>query len=122
MAKVPAKKAPASLRQSGLREGEVAKAAPKKTAAKTKASKSPAEIIEAASESSVAKLRELNVDHQLQSEIDWCLASYRSDGNPVGLYQMVERTIGVLRDELGKKTKGVTAKFIGDLEKALAAK
>jgi hypothetical protein len=107
MAKVPAKKA-------APREGEAVKAA-KKTPAK----KSPSEIIEAASESAVAKLRDLNLDYQLQSEIDWCLASYRNDGNPIGLYQMVERTINVLRPELEKKTKGVTAKFVRDLEKAL---
>lgn len=123
MAKVPAKKtAPASLRRSEQREGEAAKAAPKKTSAKAKEAKSPSQTIEAASESALAKLRELNLDHQLQSEIDWCLASYRSDNNPVGLYQMVERTVGVLRSELGKKTKGVTAKFISDLEKALASR
>ncbi|HZY82215.1 MAG TPA: hypothetical protein VFE50_21970 [Cyclobacteriaceae bacterium] len=107
MAKVPAKKAAPAV-----------KAAPKKTSAK----KSPSDIIEAASESALAKLRDLNLDHQLQGEIDWCLASYRSDGNPVGLYQMVERTINVLRPELERKTKGVTAKFIADLEKAFATR
>ena len=104
MAKVPAKKV-----------------AVKKTPAK-KASKSPSPIIEAASETSLAKLRELNLDYQLQSEIDWCLASYRSDGNPVGLYEMVERTVSVLKSELAKKTKGVTSKLISDLEKALATR
>lgn len=93
----------------------------KKTPAK-KASQSPSQIIEAASETSLKKLRDLDLDPQLQSEIDWCLASYRSDGNPVGLYQMVERTIGTLKPELAKKTKGVTAKLISDLEKALATR
>jgi len=104
MAKVPAKKEPV-----------------KKAPAK-KASQSPSQIIEAASETSLKKLRELNLDEQLQSEIDWCLASYRSDGNPVGLYYMVERTIGVLKPELAKKRKGVTAKLISDLEKAFATR
>jgi len=94
----------------------VKKAAPKKT------SLSPAQTIEAASETSLAKLRELSLDYQLQSEIDWCLASYRSDGNPVGLYEMVERSISVFKGELAKKTKGVTSKFIGELEKALATR
>jgi hypothetical protein len=111
MAKVPAKKA-----------APAAKAAPKKTSAKTKESKTPSQIIEAASETAVTKLRELSLDPQLQSEIDWCLASYRSDGNPVGLYEMVDRSLNVLRAELAKKTKGVTAKFVGDLEKALATR
>ena len=105
MAKVPAKKA-----------------AVKKAPAKKASSQSPSLIIETSSEASLKKLRELNLDEQLQSEIDWCLASYRSDGNPVGLYQMVERTIDVLKPELAKKTKGVTAKFISDLEKALATR
>jgi hypothetical protein len=111
MARIPAKK-----------EAPVAKAAPKKTSAKKEESKSSSQNIEAASESALAKLRELNLDDQLQSEIDWCLASYRSDSNPVGLYEMVERSVNVFRSELAKKTKGVTAKFIGDLEKALTTR
>lgn len=93
------------------------KATPKKTS-----SLPPAQTIEAASETSVAKLRQLNLDPQLQSEIDWCLASYRNDGNPVGLYQMVERAVTLFKQEQAKKTKGVTAKFIGELEKALATR
>lgn len=101
----------------------VKKAAVKKAPAKkTSSSLSPSQIIEAASETSLKKLRELNLDHQLQSEIDWCLASYRNDGNPVGLYEMVYRTVIVLKDEQSKKTKGVTAKLISDLEKALASR
>lgn len=101
----------------------VKKAAVKKAPAKkTSSSPSPSQIIEAASETSLKKLRELNIDHQLQSEIDWCLASYRNDGNPVGLYEMVYRTVTVLKEEQSKKTKGVTAKFISDLEKALATR
>jgi hypothetical protein len=106
MAKVPAKKA-----------------APTKTSAPKKSSAlSPAQTIEAASETSLAKLRELNLDPQLQSEIDWCLASYRGDGNPVGLYHMVERAVDIFKAEQAKKTKGVTAKFVGELEKALATR
>ena len=111
MAKAPAKKSAATSAAEGK---PVKKAAVKKSSG----SLSSSQIIEAASETSLNKLRELNLDEQLQSEIDWCLASYRSDGNPVGLYHMVERTIGVLKGELAKKTKGVTAKLISDLEKA----
>jgi hypothetical protein len=103
MAKVPAKPAK--------------KAAPKKTSAI-----SPAQNIEAAAETSLVKLRDLNIDPQLQSEIDWCLASYRNDGNPVGLYEMVERAVNVFKAEQARKTKGVTAKFVGELEKALATR
>jgi hypothetical protein len=103
MAKEPAKK-PA-----------VKRAAAKKTSSSVSAN----QAIEAASETSLKKLRDLNVDPQLQAEIDWCLASYRSDGNPVGLYEMVERSVNVFKAEQAKKTKGVTAKLISDLEKAL---
>lgn len=112
MAKVSAKKTAAEEKV----DKPVKKAAPKNS------SLSPAQTIEAASETSLAKLRQLNVDYQLQSEIDWCLASYRNDGNPVGLYQMVERAINIFKQEQVKKTKGVTAKFIGELEKALATR
>jgi hypothetical protein len=115
MAKVPAKKAAPVAK--GVPATPATPAAPKKASTK-KESKSSSQIIEAASESALAKLRELNLDQQLQGEIDWCLASYRTDNNPVGLYEMVERSLNVLRAELAKKTKGVTAKFIGDLEKA----
>lgn len=97
------------------------KVAAKKAPAK-KTSLSPSQIIEAASETSLSKLRELDIDQQLQSEIEWCLASYRSDGNPVGLYEMVDRTVNALKPELARKRKGVTAKLISDLEKALATR
>lgn len=107
MAKAPAKKVAASTE-----EKPVKKAAAKKT------TQSPSQSIEAASETSLKKLRELDIDHQLQSEIEWCLASYRNDGNPVGLYYMVERAIHTFKSELGAKKKGVTAKLISDLEKA----
>lgn len=86
----------------------------KKTAAK--ATTIP---VEKACETALAKLRELNLDVQLQSEIDWCLGSYRGDNNPVGLFEMVQRSILVFKPELEKKTKGVTAKLITDLESVL---
>ena len=110
MAKIPAKKA-----------APAAKAAPIKTAA-PKVSTSTYQSIEDACQASLDKLRQLNLDYQLQSEIDWCLASYRNDGNPVGLYQMVERAIGVFKEEQAKKTKGVTAKLISDLQKLVDAR
>jgi hypothetical protein len=115
MAKAPAKKTATSKAAEEKVDKPVKKAAPK-------FSLSPAETIEAASETSLAKLRDLNIAPQLQSEIDWCLASYRNDGNPVGLYEMVERAIAIFKDEQAKKTKGVTAKFVGELEKALATR
>ena len=98
------------------------KAAPVKTEKKKPAPKkkaSPADEIVAICETSLAKLSELNIEHALQSEINWCLGSFQNDHNPIGLYQMAERSLNVFKEELSKKTKGITAKFIGDIEKAL---
>ena len=76
--------------------------------------------IEKVSGQTLQKLQELGIEEQLQRDIEWCLGSYRADNNPVGLYDSVKRALGVFRNEKEKKTKGVTAKFIGDLEKAVA--
>ena len=93
------------------------KADKKKSASKK--SESPADQIVNICETALAKLDELNIEHGLQSEINWCLASFQNDNNPIGLYQMAERSLTVFQGELAKKTKGVTAKFVADIEKAL---
>jgi aspartate/tyrosine/aromatic aminotransferase len=96
-----------------------AKAPAKKTAAKTK----PAAVnIEKTSRDALAKLKSLNIEHQLQADIEWCIGSYHADKNPVGLFDMVNRAITVFKSELEKKTKGVTVKLISDFEKAVAIK
>lgn len=91
------------------------KKAPKKAAPKAKALS-----IEQATESILDKFRTLNIEQQLQSELEWCLGSYRFDGNPVGLVNSINNALVVLKAEQTKKTKGVTASFIGSIEKALA--
>ena len=73
--------------------------------------------IEKASEEVLQKLQELGLDEQLQRDIQWCLGSYRSDSNPVGLYDNLRKALAVLKTEKEKKTKGVTAKMISDVEK-----
>jgi hypothetical protein len=83
---------------------------------------SPIELIVAASEVSLAKLNQLGIEHELQAEINWCLGSFQNDGNPVGLYHMAERSLIVFKTEQAKKTKGVTAALIKDLEKALQSR
>jgi hypothetical protein len=96
--------------------------APAKTVKKTvskKAALSPNEQIVKACELALAKLAELDLDHQLQSEINWCLVSFQNDGNPIGLYQMADRAVFLFKDELSRKRKGVTAKLVADIEKAL---
>ena len=100
-------------------------ASPKAPTKKVPAGAKPKAVIvdiEKASQDALDKLRSLNIEHTLQADIDWCLGSYRSDRNPIGLYDMVSRSIVVFKAELKNKTKGVTVKLIADLEKALASK
>ena len=63
------------------------------------------------------KLQTLGIDDQLQRDLQWCLGSYRSDQNPSGLYDTAKKALMVFQIEKEKKTKGVTAKLIQDLEK-----
>ncbi|HYC86686.1 MAG TPA: hypothetical protein VEB86_15745 [Chryseosolibacter sp.] len=103
----------------------MAKVAAKTSAPKKKpaAKPSPAQNnIEKVCEAALQKLRELGIQQQLQNDIEWCLGSYRADGNPVGLYSMAERALAVFQEEKARKTKGITAKNISDIEKALQVK
>ena len=79
----------------------------------------PTNNIEKVTEDALQKLQELGIEEQLQRDIQWCLGSYRADNNPVGLYESAKKALAVLREEKEKKTKGVTAKMISDLEKAV---
>jgi hypothetical protein len=93
---------------------------PKKAAAKTAKPKTTSvNAIEKVSVDAFNKLQALGIDQQLQNDLQWCIGSYRADGKPVGLYAMAERALDGLKAELAKKTKGVTAKQIADLEKAI---
>jgi hypothetical protein len=103
----------------------MAKVAPKAPAKKKKAATpklSPNQLIEDACVASLAKLQELELDYQLQSEINWCLGSYRNDGNPVGLYLMAERALAIFKTEISAKRKGIPAKLVKDIEIALKAR
>ena len=100
------------------------KASTPKTEPKTESKAKPkakasAMSLEEASEEALKKLQSLGIEPQLQSELQWCLGSYRFDRNPSGLYQTAGRAVAVLNEEKSKKTKGVTAKFVSDLEKAV---
>jgi hypothetical protein len=98
---------------------------PKETVAKKPAAKKATtpsvDKIEKACADALAKLKSLNLEPQLQSDIEWCLGSYSSDKNPIGLYEMGQRALEVFKIELSKKTKGVTAKMVTDLEKVVKA-
>ncbi len=96
-----------------------AKSAIKEPRKSRSASGVKAPTIEQASEEALKKLQTLGIEQGLQNDLEWCLGSYRADGNPVGLYTMVERAVNVFKSEHARKTKGVTAKLIKDLEKSL---
>jgi hypothetical protein len=76
--------------------------------------------IEKVSEEALQKLQILGIDDQLQRDLEWCLGSYRADRNPIGLYDGARRALAIFKTEKQKKTKGVTAKLISDLEKVVA--
>jgi hypothetical protein len=101
-----------------------AKTAAKKVTAAAKAPKSKPSVlsIEKVSVDTWKKLAELGLDHQLQADLEWCLGSYKADNNPTGLYEMAERSLKVFVVEKEKKTKGITAKVISDLEKVIKSR
>jgi hypothetical protein len=94
-----------------------AKAPKKTTSSSVKASGN--NKIEKVCQDALEKLRAIGIDQQLQQDIEWCLGSYKADSNPVGLYAMAERVLAIFRDEKAKKTKGITAKTITDIEKVI---
>ena len=113
MAKAATKAAPKAAPKSP------AKSPKKSGTASKKPSANPTALVEAACVESLMKLQELELDYQLQSEINWCLGSFRNDGNPVGLYMMADRALAIFKTELANKRKGINAKLIKDIEKAL---
>jgi hypothetical protein len=96
-----------------------------KTTTKTPAKKATSKIttvaesnpIVKASETALKKLKDLGIDDQLQADLEWCIGSYKADKNPIGLYEMVRRSVAVFKDN--KTNKGVTTKLISDLEKVV---
>ncbi len=90
-------------------------AKPKKTAAK-KSNLS----IDQVNVQILDKLKSLNVEPQLQSDINWCLGSYRNDHNPVGLYATSKKALAVFTSIKEKNTRAISAKLIADIQKVLA--
>ena len=99
-----------------------AKKAAKKTSTTPKAPKTSAISIEKVTSDTLKKLAELGLDAQLQADIEWCLGSYKADQNPTGLFEMAEKALAVFTAEKEKKTKGITAKVITDLEKVIKSR
>ena len=99
-----------------------AKTAAKKASATPKTPKASSLSIEKVSLETMKKLAELGLDAKLQADIEWCLGSYKADNNPTGLFEMAEKALVVFTAEKEKKTKGVTAKLISDLEKVIKSR
>jgi hypothetical protein len=97
------------------------KAPVKKAIAKTKSIPATSNI-EKVAEDVLTKLKTLNLEPQLQADIEWCLGSYRHDKNPTGLFEMAEKAFGIFKNEQAKKTKGITSKLVGEVEKALKSR
>jgi hypothetical protein len=98
-----------------------AKKVAKKAAAAPK-SKTSAPSIEKVSEETLKKLHELGLDSQLQADLEWCLGSYKADKNPAGLYDMLEKALSAFTAAKENKTKGITTKLTGDVEKILKSR
>jgi hypothetical protein len=124
MKKTSTAKTPAAT-TSALSKKPVKKASPEPSAKKPAAPKTVKAVpvkeisIEKACKTALAKLKELNIDDRLQSEIAWCLGSYQNDKNPSGLYLMAKRALAVFTVELANGAKGLTPKFVADVEKAI---
>jgi hypothetical protein len=126
MAKSSAKKAtePKAKKEATLKAKE---AAPKVTKEVAPKAKKPAPrkadtktvAIDTACEQALIILSKAGVEHQLQSEIAWCIGSYHHDQNPVGLIENGKRALEVLNALKAKSAKAVPAKVITDLQKAL---
>ncbi|HEY5691592.1 MAG TPA: hypothetical protein VIS49_09060 [Cyclobacteriaceae bacterium] len=106
----------------------MAKAAVKKAvkSASKKAAISPAKAKKTATVSIdkvmpqvLAKLEGMNAEHQLQSEIKWCIGSYEFDRNPKGLYETGAKALQFFAHAKANKVKGIPTKLVTDLEKAL---
>jgi hypothetical protein len=100
----------------------MAKTTTKPTKAPVKKAKSAVAPIVKANESILEKLKTLDLAPDLQSEITWCIGSYSHDNNPIGLYDTAAKALDILKAEQARKTKGITIKFITDIEKALTIK
>ncbi len=96
--------------------------APKKAAAPKPKAKSSAPSIQKVSEDVLKVLLNLDLGGPLQADIVWCLGSYKHDKNPSGLLEMMERSLVLFMEEKQKKTKGITAKLILDIESVLKSR
>lgn len=90
----------------------------KKSVAKPKAKTSSANI-EKVTEDILAKLKSLGIEPAIQADLEWCIGSYRYDRNATGLVDAIGKALVVLKEAHAKKTKGVTATLLSNMESVL---
>jgi hypothetical protein len=56
---------------------------------------------------------------EIQSKLEYVIGSYNFDNNPVGLYEIGELALGILKDIRKKSPKKVNKSVIDELEKTL---
>ncbi len=79
------------------------------------------EKIEKVSLEAKEKLESLGIEERLVSELEWCLGSYASDKNPVGLYEKTEEALKALKGFKETNPRKVSKKLIEDIEKTVKA-
>lgn len=94
-------------------------AAPAKKAASTGSKAKATLAVDKVCEQVLERLQALDIEHQLQADLAWCLGSYRHDNNPIGLLQNGAKALEVFAAVNEKKAKSVPAKLISDLQKVL---
>jgi len=100
-----------------MAKASVKSAPAKKTVAKPTAKTSV--NIEKVSEEILSKLKTLDMAQQLQSDLEWCLGSYRFDQNATGLKEVIGKAHDELKQAHAKKTKGITTALLNNIEKVL---
>ena len=65
------------------------------------------------------KLMQLGIEEQLISEIEWCLGSYASDGNPSGLILKTKEAKEALEVYKKSNPRKVSKKLLEELTKVL---
>lgn len=58
---------------------------------------------------------------ELISKLEFVIASYNYDKNPVGLYEIGELALDALKEYKKEKPRAIAKKLIDDIEKALEA-
>lgn len=66
------------------------------------------------------KLEKLGIEERIQAELDWVLGSYNYDKNPMGLFEIGNKALQVLKEYKTQKPRLVSKKFLTDLEKVFS--